>query len=49
MLFCFEHNAKINLEKTRRYNMKTGKSKGSIKVSITADIAEVPYSTECED
>lgn len=48
MLFCFEHNA-FNLGKTRSCNMKTGQCKSSIKLSITADVAEVHYLTEYED
>lgn len=48
MLFCFEHNA-FSLGKTRSYNMKTGKCKSSIKLPITANIAEVHYLTEYED
>ena len=48
MLFCFEYNA-FSLGKTRSYNMKTGKCKSSIKLPITANIAEVHYLTEYED
>lgn len=48
MLFCFEHNA-FNLVKKEGIKWKLASAKSSIKLSITADIAEVHYLTEYED